>query len=204
MNYTCYAFDLDFTLTHFTRGIAAMIDAVCDLIDEPREEIEALMDEVVDSAAGFSHKTFVARIAERYSNVPTDEIERAICDWLDGDLARYADTDAALARHAPIAIITAGNEVWQMKKISAARIEANHLFIVSPTTGKAAAIQELIDRVGAPIIYVDDRPEELDRIRDVHSPDTVITYHIVRDDSPYRDKTSRHAHQKINTLAELI
>ncbi len=207
MNYTCYACDLDNTLTYFTRGTDALIDIVATY-GVPRDVAVRVMNAVVDSDVGFSHKTFVAALCKLHNQINAPQLERDVCGWLEHDgLARYPDVDQFLisieARGLPWAIITAGNEEWQVKKIEAVNLPTDRVFVVSPMVGKADAIKKLLKRFGSPIVFVDDRPAELDRVRDVHEPDVVDTYLIERPESPHNMNLSRYEHKKIKSLLEL-
>ena len=205
----CYAFDFDFTLSHFPNGIQSLL-SIAYGTGIPRETVDRIYNEVVDSSEGFSHITFSTALAHADPTIDAKKLADEICAWLAADsIAPYTESretfDRFLTQGFATAIITAGNPEWQNKKLEMLAFPqpAERIFITSPTEGKAPAIKKLFDQGFDFIHYTDDRPGELDRIRDVYGPDRVATYWIVRDDSPYKSAGARHQHKIITSLTEV-
>ncbi|MBI2030444.1 hypothetical protein HYT05_02370, partial [Candidatus Kaiserbacteria bacterium] len=58
---------------------------------------------------------------------------------------------------------------------------------------------------GRTILYADDKPEELDAIRDAGlSEQEVITVRVMRPDSPHKDIKARYPHKEVVSLAEIV
>lgn len=206
----CYAFDFDFTLAHFPDGLESLMNLAVSA-GAPREVVDRVYASVVDSSIGFSHITFSSALAKEIPEIDADKLSKDICIWLgNAGIKLYDDvltTFGYLQQHdIPAAIITAGNFDWQKKKIELVRIPLgeDRIFIVSPTEGKMGAIETLLQQGFDCIHYVDDRPLELDRIRDTYTHDRVTTYLMVRSDSLYKTVIPRHTHITITSLQEFL
>ncbi len=208
MTQRCYAFDLDNTLAHFTNGLSSLVDLTV-AFGVPRTAAEQILADVSNSHEGFSHRTFAHAVTSVHPHIMPSAFQDAVYHWLaDDGIKLYPEALEVLNtltsdKHT-IAVITAGNSEWQSEKLKLLGLQPHHIFVTPPPVGKTSAIVQLMKTTGLPLLYVDDRTLELDRIRDMHNPKEVRLFHIIRDDSIDTDALARHAHERITSLKDVL
>lgn len=201
------AFDLDFTLTHFRSGLESLFATIAQC-GVPATISKPVYRKIIRSAGGFSPSAMAAALIPYHPHLRTANLERALTDWLEKNIALYSDVAAVLAelkvRGLLTRIITAGNEDWQHKKIHCLGLTPDFLHIVSPTAGKGAIIKKIYAATGCLVVYIDDDVNELDRICDTNARSAVISILIVRSTDLHRSVPSRYTHLRIKQLTEVL
>lgn len=174
----------------------------------PRDRARAAYEAVRDTQ-GFSITKTIRRLQREGFRVPQKAAEQAFWLRFRRELRLYRDTQpflrAVRARfHLPLMIVTYGDPVYQRAKVRLAGVRADRLILISTSDGKPAAIRKLLREFGAPLLVVDDKASELDRLRRNFSPREVVTVRILRADSPYRRERGRYAHRTVRTLSEVL
>lgn len=127
--------------------------------------------------------------------------------WLERSLMVYPDTHTVIPRWRdrgiPFIIATVGDQGFQRKKIEASGILFDALYIVDKEGSKTLVLKELLAKYGRPIIFIDDKPSELDSVRSALKKDDVITVIIRRPDCPKNKTRSLYHHREITTLNEI-
>ncbi len=204
MKPTCIALDFDFTLAHFTGGLHNLYAIFTRRGIAPEIVREAHLE---TEREGFTIARFTAQIKKRVTELPRETaVSTEFGEWLRASLTPYPDTRAFFTRWAgkiPLAIVTFGDPDYQKQKIGMFDLPYDSLFTVAPPRTKSEALRALIARHGKPILFVDDKPEELDAVRDDFiSEDDVVTVLMRRPDSMYLN-TRRHSHERVASLYEV-
>ena len=117
----------------------------------------------------------------------------------------YSDAEPLvqpIARHY-ISIITSGDHHRQREKVLRSHLQVDDLSITKHAPGKVQCVKVLLKKYGAPIIFVDDKAQTLDAIRDRFAEDEVILYHMVRDDAAYPEQY-KHNHTIVDSLKPIF
>jgi FMN phosphatase YigB (HAD superfamily) len=197
--------DFDFTLAHFTDGVESLCEifsaygVAADVAHQGWLEAEQL---------GFTIdvcRNAVERIIGK--SLPKDDIAALFRQWLRANLSLYEDSQAVINRwnqNDMIWILTFGNREYQFQKISSVDILFHQVVVTTEPNTKFRFIQRLVQKSRYPIMFVDDKPSELDAVRDAGLGNSQIeTVLIRRSDSPYFEVKPRYPHRVVWSLAEL-
>lgn len=204
MKPTCIALDFDFTLTHFVGGLDSLYTIFTrrgvapEIVREAHQQTER---------GGFTIDKFTANVKKCVPELLQETTVAAeFTEWLHTSLVPYPDTRSFFVRwfgKIPLAIVTFGDPSYQKQKIDLMNFPHDSLFTIAPTYKKTEALCTLIARHGRPILFVDDKPEELDAVRDdLLSEDDVVTVLMRRPDGIYLD-TPHHNHERVASLCEV-
>ncbi len=202
----CIALDFDFTLTFFAGGFDGLLDIFVrrgvrrDLVHQAWQLAEE---------EGFSLAVFQQLIRRQCGEwFRTEEIEPDFLAWLERALVVYPDVRPALARFAtlgiPLAIVTRGNRAYQLSKVESIGIRHHACHVTRDSFTKHSVIEQLLEKYGEPILFVEDRAKELDGCRRLDPQgEKIFTVLLQRGDSPYDQEASEFEHSVIHCLYEL-
>lgn len=201
----CIALDFDYTISHFTDNLDGLFDIVVRHgIDS--KHARDIFTTVVENT-GFTFEKYFEALQETGLVLPRLSILRPEFDaWLSRSLVLYEDSLATLQKwrnKAPIIIVTSGNPSFQKEKIAASNIPIDLAKYVKPPQQKIHALKDIIITHGAPIIFADDNPRELDAVYQSHMESDIITIRMLRLDTPYETVASQYPHTVVRSLKEL-
>ncbi|MDO8537106.1 MAG: hypothetical protein Q7R94_02580 [bacterium] len=211
MKIKCIALDFDFTLAHFLDPVERGLFNIFRRRRVAEVTIKKAYDEAVKT--GFTIQNFTEQI-KNLTMLPEfdpagDNIPTEFEAWLRKSLKTYPDAMPFLWKwwgKIPIVILTHGNQFYQRQKINAARIPYDKLVVMAPSKRKAAVIHDLVREHDWPILFLEDKPDELDAVIDEPglNEDDVTTVLVCREDSPYYGKqTPRHNHVRVHSLDQV-
>jgi hypothetical protein len=209
----CVALDLDYCSARFIDQESGLPDIFVKR-GVPQDDALSALEEARES--GFTIDKYVELVRNKHHkeiikirDVPG--IRHEFQTWLRTTFQPYDDTAKALkemhGKHVHLAFVPFGDEHFQRKKITSLDLHRHDaaIHVVEPPRIKSAVIRGLAYVYGKTIIYADDKPEELDSIREAGlSEHEVITVRVVRPDSPHRDIAARHPHIEVGSLAEIV
>ncbi len=208
MRPSCIALDLDQTLIHYRGEYEGMFEPFTKR-NVPKKIVETARDNTT-LVGGFSIVNLLVTLRSLITHVPDEPaIERELEMWFKNCLALYDDASRFMKqwekKHTPpLAIVTRGDETWQRRKVEFLTLAHDHLFVTEKRITKCDALRKLITRYGAPLIFVDDKASELDRVREEGlGENAVLTVLIKRPESIYRDQKAEFPHRVISTLEDL-
>ena len=182
MDISCIAIDLDATLCRFQGGKEGLFSIfVCPQASE--NDIREIYERVKKSH-GFSIAKMQRGVEEKIGKkFDTAEVEQKFSEWLKRSLVLYPDSIPFLTNcktcGLPICIVTFGDTQFQKQKVAALNIPYDELFVTEKENGKPRIILELIKKYGSAVVFIDDKPSELDRVRDQGKDQSdVITFPI--------------------------
>jgi len=204
---TCVALDFDGTLAYYIGGYAILY-AMFLRRGIAEETIRQAVSRVAN--LGFTIALLAQELEEK-TGIPLSKDNSLFEEFKAAQttsLQLYPDSLPLIARlkniGIPVAVVTFGNPVFQTEKVHHLGIPYDELDTVAPPRSKGDAILELFKRRGAPLIFVDDTPGQLDSVRDAGlSPSEVITVRIRRPGNHHAAEASRHPHHEITALDEL-
>lgn len=213
----CIAMDFDFTLARYRVPHSEwLLPGFSVIFNMNQETVERAFRKSVE--VGFSPDTMVSCAKELADNpsVFTDEKladVRSLCaGWMNSIFDAYSDSIPFLNNFwgkTPIAIITHGDQKFQREKIWKSRVPYDHLYVVNARSNskmvlrrKVDAIHALLKQYGGRIIFIDDKPEELDSVRHRFEPDMVTTVRMMRPDGVYGKEWTRYGHPIISSLSD--
>ncbi len=204
--YTCIALDFDYCTARFVDKEIGLADIFVrrgvPLAIATKKAWEAV-------ASGFTIEKYIALVSDAVGQIKNESTIRSeYLQWFIENLKLYDDSAEAMERmhrvEVPIVFVTFGIQETQMQKIHTVGIRYNDVRVVTPPCVKASVIQELLGIYGAPILYADDKPQDLDMVRDVGLTDQeVVTVRVDRSDSPHKSVLARHAHIVTANLIDL-
>ncbi len=201
----CIAFDFDNTLARATDGYVGLF-AVFQK-DGMSEDYLKKTYEAVKEASQFSIEKYCDALEADGNHFPRQERQVEAEEWLRESLHVFPETRAVIEtireKGIQVIIVSGGERSYQMKKIAYSEIRYDEVFITH-IGNKADTIQEISGRFASPLVYVDDRPMELDRIRDKMSDETVLTVWLRRPGGKYTNDVAEHEHIIISNLTELL
>ncbi len=207
MDISCIAIDLDATLCRFQGGKEGLFSIfVCPQASE--NDIREIYERVKKNQ-GFSIAKMQRGVEEKIGKkLDTAKVEQKFSEWLKHSLVLYPDSIPFLARYKahghPICIVTFGDTQFQNQKVVALSIPHDKLFVTEKEDGKPRIIRELLKKYGSAVVFIDDKPSELDRIRDQGIDESdVITVQIYREDGPYGGEEPRFEHRKVSSLFDV-
>lgn len=195
----CFAIDFDYSIAHFKNGYDGLFDIFVRR-NIPREKVESVYEHVKHNGGftiGGLVNAFGPLAGFRFGRNAADAIRKEFDEWLSDSLVPYPESIAALAhlqKIAPVVIVTFGNEEFQRQKVARLSIPHHELLITEDRNGKPALIEYCVEKYGSPVVFVDDKASELDRISDAFPKAQVLTVHLLRKDSPYRKNLPRYSH----------
>ncbi len=208
MDISCIAVDLDATLCRFQGGKGGLFSIfVCPQASE--NDVREIYERVKKNQ-GFSIEKMQRGVEEKIGKkFNTLEVEQKFSEWLRRSLVLYSDSIPFLthcnARGHAICIVTFGDTQLQEQKVAVLDIPHNELFVTEKENGKPRILLELLKKYGSPLVFIDDKPSELDRVRDQGMDESdVITVQIYREDGPYGGEEPRFEHHKVSSLHEVM
>ncbi|MFH1711809.1 MAG: HAD family hydrolase [Patescibacteria group bacterium] len=205
MKPSCLAFDFDYTLASFGGNRENFFDLFSDQ-GVPTTDIIRIYEEMKKTGS-YSVANLVNRLMDETDTIfDVDKIYRDHDEWLKQNLRLYPDAEKLKHKlNVPVAIITHGDEQHQKMKIEKTGVKYDHLFVTNKPDSKHKPLRELLELIGGPIVFVDDKATELDAVREAGlGPEHVITHHIHRDDGHYGFLKAKHEHRIITSLDDLI
>ena len=203
----CIATDFDFTQSHFRDPIEKGFFNIM----RRRGWNDADISEVRNyaEAQGFSLENFFKAAVLLKPKLPIGDaasIRLEFYWWLEESIELYQDARPFLEKWwgaVPIAIITAGDQFYQRRKVNLVHPPYDELHVVSPPHRKVDVLADLLDRRGAPLLFIEDRPDELDAALLRLGEHNVITVLVLRPDSPYNGERPRYNHIQVRSLEEM-
>lgn len=206
MSVTCIALDFDFCSATFKDGFEGLY-----AIFEKRGVSRAKAIELKIQAVrlGFTIATYQSLVEHTCGVLPDREnIKQEFTKWLERTLIPYPDAPVAFASwhtKAPIVSMTFGNDTYQRQKIKATRLPYSEICVVEPPNTKLAVIQGLLLRYGAPFVFIEDNPSELDAVRKAGIGEkSVRTVRVLRSDSPYANIPSEYKHEEVGSFLDIV
>ncbi len=197
---TAVVVDLDDTTVRFVDNLKGFFDIwsrfrVSDT--KARQTTQALIDQ-----AQFSFDRIIGELRpDRPKRLPSQ-----LNEWLDQTLRAYEDTEkyfSVWSYDVPVIILTAGNEVFQLSKLISANISYQAVYFASPQHTKAEILLRLLTKHGAPLVFIDDLPENLDQVRiQGISANLVINCHMQRPDR-LKQPTGNYPHHLVHDFEEV-
>ncbi len=202
----CIASDFDFTLSHFRTPLAVGFFNIFRKRGMSDEDIWKMREEA-EARRGFSLNTFIDIARESKGLVFEDkaEIQAEFNVWIES-VVLYPDSAPFLKKwfgSIPIAIVTAGDQKYQSKKVALVGIKYNELHVVTPPRKKWQVLDELLSRYGSPLLFLEDKADELDQAWHLFGPENVVTVLVLREDSPHNGMAHNFHHIKIRSLEEV-
>lgn len=201
----CVVFDFDNTLARATDGYDGLFQVFMQ--DGLSREYLAALYEKVKEASTFSIINFCDALEKEGKVFDRSLREQEAEVWLKNSLAVYEDAHTVLLfarkKGLHIVIVTAGDPHYQKKKIAYTKIPHEEVH-VTEIGAKLPVVEMLSKKYTPPLIYIDDRPMELDRIRDKLPESRVLTVWLRRPGAKYAGDRANHTHIIIESLTELI
>ena len=207
MKFTCVAMDFDGCLAYYNDDKTGLFKIFTDIGFTEDEARDAYGD--VDEAEGISLNSLV-RSLERKSGRTIDRngLEEKLSSWIESSVTLFPDVlkflEKVKASGTPIAIVTFGNKEFQTQKIKTSKIIYDEL-VVTPKDGeKFLALGKLLKHYGAPIVFVDDKPKELDNARKHLAETEISLFRIIRPIGSHINKDAEFEHPEIKNLEEIL
>ncbi|MDD4988913.1 MAG: HAD family hydrolase [Candidatus Pacebacteria bacterium] len=162
---TCIALDFDETLA-FIDSSREEFFGTWEKRGVPKEIGEKAYKEIHDGE-GFSY-TGMKKALKNYGYDMDESFEKELWARLEKGLRPFKEAKETIERwmnKCPVVVITAGDDSFQKEKIQ--RTGFSHLpLIITKFRKKAEAIQTLLKKYGAPIVFIDDKISELTSIKE--------------------------------------
>lgn len=208
----CVALDLDYCSARFIDQEVGLPDIFVRR-GVPESDALSALEEARES--GFTIDKYVELVRKKHASVirtrDIPAVRHEFQTWLRTTFQPYDDTARALReihrKYTHLAFVPMGDEHFQRKKITSLDLHRHDaaIHVVEPPRIKSAVIRGLAYVYGRTILYADDKPEELDAIREAGlSEQEVITVRVTRPDSPHRNTRAQHTHIEVGNLAEII
>ncbi len=202
------SFDLDGTLAYFNQSQYGSLADFFARHGVPSETFK-LAYEKTRLGGGFSPERFLTVLADQYAiKLETKKVLDEVYTRLKQTLTLFPDASSVMgpSNHTrPTAIVSFGDAQFQNYKIKLLNLAPDRIYIVNAFLSKAKPLREIITAYGAPVIHVDDSAPELDAIRRAGlSEEEVITYHLVRGNTPWPDEKPDFPHRRISSLTEVL
>jgi FMN phosphatase YigB (HAD superfamily) len=202
---SCIALDFDNTLSYFAGGYEELYRIFTDL-GFSLDVVKKAYREVVPN--GFSLVRLIRTLEENTGHLAdVGYCDQKFNEWLSGNLRLYPDVIPFMEAHKeiPFVIVTAGDEMYQKRKIEMSGLFPASMYFVERKGEKTGPIRELLAKFGPKIYFVDDHPIELDSLRDGGLIERdIVTFRILRKESAYANLESRYSHKNIKTLNEIF
>jgi len=207
----CLAIDFDNTIAYFQDTYEGLFDIFIRrgvLKDKAAKAYE------IAKEGGFSFGKMIKSVEkETDANPPAggwkQEKEKMTAEfgvWLKNSLILFPESASFLAqisKKIPVVIVTFGNRSYQRDKISRLKISAREIMSTADKNGKPDLIKKCLEKYGQPVLFADDKGEELDRARDNFSEKKVTTVRVRRASWRYKREKTRHRHITVSNLQEL-
>lgn len=205
MQPTCLAFDFDYTLASFSSDREGFFE-IFTRQGASLVEVNRLYEQLKSSGKSSVNNLLAQLMEETDTLFDVDRVYREHDAWLKQNLKLYPDAEVLRTKlPLPVAIITHGDEQYQTLKIQKTGILFDHLFLTQALASKHEPLRQLYNLLGGPIVFVDDKAEELDAVRDAgFTSDQIFTHHIIRPDSRYGHVKPKFEHLVIETLENFI
>jgi FMN phosphatase YigB (HAD superfamily) len=209
MKPVCIAIDLDYTITHYL-GEGDKFFPLLKSYGIPDDTLKDAYEKTKHDG-GFTFPRFLIQLNKdlggRLDPKTLATIQEENDRWFESAFAAYPDSIESLKKlnsKVPIIILTFGHPDFQNHKIETAKIPHTEVAVTPKKDGKPAILQGLLKKYGKPILFIDDKASEIDRIRDQGiGENEVITVHMKRPDSPYFNQEAKHRHREISSLGEI-
>lgn len=204
---SCIAIDFDFTLSHFVNPIQNGFFNIMRKRGWDDKDIKFVRQHA--EKEGFSIEKFFKAAALLKPEVPITDassIRLEFEQWLKESIELYPDSLPFLKKWwgtLPIVVITAGDQLYQREKVNLVRLPYDELHVITPPSRKVDVLTDLLNRYGAKLLYIEDKPDELDTALLRLGAHNVITVLVPREDSPYNGLQPRYNHIKVHSLEEV-
>lgn len=204
--YTCIALDFDYCTARFVDKEVGLADIFVRR-GVPHDIATKKAWEAV--ASGFTIEKYITLVSDAVGQIENEStILGEYLQWFTKNLRLYDDSAEAMERmhrmQVPIVFVTFGIQETQMQKIHTVGVRYSDVRVVTPPSVKASIIQELLSAYRAPILYADDKPQDLDMVRDIGLTERdVVTVRVNRLDSPHKTVRARHHHVIAANLMEI-
>ncbi|MEI7741835.1 MAG: hypothetical protein WCJ29_05025 [bacterium] len=199
--------DLDFTLTNFgPKGR----DAIFDLFERfhfPERVLRAAFARAEKRGFTFTRlRLEIEReVGERFGDTERKQLKTEFSDWLTAHFRPYDDVLPVFgefqATEKFIGICTHGETLYQIQKIMTAQIPHDEVRVVRRDCVKHEYVRRLRKRFGGKILFLEDKPPELDAASEIEG---VVTVLVRRPESPHVDVEPKRDHYVIRSLRELL
>jgi hypothetical protein len=205
INTKCIAIDFDFCSATFKNGFAGLY-AIFEKRGVPNKKARSLYQEAKN--LGLTIETYQRLVEQEFGPLPNRRnINQEFQDWLEKTLTPYPDAPHAFAlwhTKIPIIFVTSGDNTYQLQKIVATDLPYTEIRFVKPANTKLDVVRELLLRYGAQLVFIEDKPSELDTIRNNNiQKELVRTVRILRSDSPYASVPSEYSHEEVHSLLDI-
>jgi len=207
MEYTCVALDFDNCLAYYKDGY----DGLYKIFTKQGvpESVAREAYELSKKLGGFSLETMLSALKESGRAFDLKTVQKEFDEWNSSSLVLYPDVKDFILRtrslNIPIAIITQGKENHQKEKLMLVNIPYDNLFTVPGIGEKASALRKIIDLYSVPVVFIDNRADELDAVRKSGiTTEDVETVHILRPDNRYGHIEPEFEHRDIKNLGEIF
>jgi len=207
VNVRCIAIDFDYTVAHFSDPAEKGLFDIFRRRGVDEITIIKVYEDVV--RRGFSIDKFAREIETCNADLDLSDmtvIRQEFDVWLKNALELYEDTLPAMEQWRklgiPIVFVTAGVSEHQLRKITLVGIPYDDVRVVSPPKRKSEVLEQIVDRYGSPVIFIDDKVDDLQETQK-RLDKKVVAVHIYRSDSPYKEKHKDHSGPRILSLAKV-
>lgn len=202
----CIAIDFDFTLTFFAGGFDGLLDI---FVKRGVSRAHAHQAWQLAEEEGFSlavYQQFVRRVCGEWFR--TEEIEPDFEAWLKKTLVLYPEVRRVVSKwheqRIPLVVVTRGNKGYQKSKVTSVGLPFTACHVMTESFTKHTVVAQLLEKYGAPVLFIEDRAKELDGCRRLDPTGQQIhTVWLQRGDSPYDEQAGEFEHPVIHCLAEL-
>jgi len=206
MKYTCFALDFDNCLAYHKDGRERLLKMFTALGFDYSTVKRAYRDAVDDANLSVNA---IASAIERETGRQIDQsgLQDKFDEWISSAPTLFPDVSAFLGTleslKIPTAIVTYGRPDLQQKKVDLADIKYDKIFITDEVGKKFTVLKNLLDTYGAPIAFVDDRPDELDNAREQFGENEVRTFRIIRGTGRHDDEPQKFGHPIVHSVLEI-
>lgn len=207
MNFTCLAIDFDNCLAYYNDDRAGLFKIFTDIGFS--EENARMAYKGVDDTVGVSLNSISSSL-EKIAGVKINagDLKNKFDQWIEGAVSVFPDVNQFLSEAKsmgiPITIITYGNDDFQKQKIKISKIIYDDVVVTNVPGGKYLVLGELLKRFGPTIAFVDDKPEELDNVRERFSEKEIGVFRIIRPTGPHIDKKAKFNHPEVKSLFDIL
>jgi hypothetical protein len=205
----CIFVDFDSTLAFFPKGKEGLFKIFTKRdasLDDPI--VEGLYDKT-KRQHGFSIDAMISVVEEslqrRFSDAEREQIRKEFDAWSDDALKLYDDCDQLddwRNEGRLVAILTAGDDCLQTRKIRSTGADAlvDGVKIVKTAKKKVTFLKEFRKKYEGQVVLIEDEPATLDKVKEELNLGDVVTYRLLRDESPYVKNSSDFEHETVGNL----
>ncbi|KKU11670.1 MAG: hypothetical protein UX16_C0008G0011 [Parcubacteria group bacterium GW2011_GWB1_45_7] len=207
MKFKCVALDFDDCLAHHNDDYTGLFDIF--IKQGFSESVVRGAYEETHARGGFSFDNFIDVLKNKGEiGENTEELKKKFDEWVSLSLLLYPDVKDFLVQvkllKIPVAIVTFGDSEHQKEKVLSTGVLYDYLYVIPRKGEKFTVLEELMADYGAPIAFVDDKPEELDNVREHFTADEVKLFRIIRPRGRHIEAKPRFEYPKIENLTEIL